>query len=71
MRTNIDIDDELMEKAKKVSGLKTKKDVVEEGLKKLIEEKSRPDLRELRGKFKFADDFDYRKLREGYPRDFD
>ena len=36
MRTNIDIDNDLMQKAKILTGLKTKKAVVEAGLKKLI-----------------------------------
>ena len=37
-RTNIDIDDELMAAAMKASGLKTKKAVVEEGLRGLAKE---------------------------------
>jgi Arc/MetJ family transcription regulator len=37
MRTNIDIDDELMTKALALSGLPTKKAVIEEALKMLIE----------------------------------
>lgn len=36
MRTNIEIDDELMNQALQVSGLKTKRAVVEEALKVLI-----------------------------------
>ena len=36
MRTNVVIDDELMEKAMNASGLKTKKDAIEAGLKLLI-----------------------------------
>ncbi len=37
MRTNIVIDDRLMEEALKASHLRTKKEVVEEGLKVLIQ----------------------------------
>ncbi len=37
MRTNIDIDDELMARAMRVTGLKTKKAVVEEGLRRLAQ----------------------------------
>jgi hypothetical protein len=40
MRTNVVIDDDLMESALKVSGLKTKKDAIEEGLKLLVQVKS-------------------------------
>ena len=36
MRTNVVIDDDLMESALKLSGLKTKKDAIEEGLKLLV-----------------------------------
>ncbi|MDZ7660450.1 MAG: type II toxin-antitoxin system VapB family antitoxin [Fodinibius sp.] len=35
------IDDDLMDEALKVSGLKTKKDAVEEGLKLLVQQKSK------------------------------
>ena len=37
MRINIVIDDDLMESALKVSGLKTKEDAIEEGLKLLVQ----------------------------------
>lgn len=36
MRTNVEIDDDLMAEAMKASGLKTKKAVVEEGLRHII-----------------------------------
>ena len=37
MRTNIEIDDQLMQKAMKLSNTKTKKETVEEALKALIQ----------------------------------
>ena len=49
MRTNIDIDDELMAEAMRRSGLKTKKAVVEEALRTLIDVKRELDIRDLRG----------------------
>lgn len=50
MRTNIDIDDELMERAMKATGLKTKRQVVEEGLRVLGKEgELREALKRLRG----------------------
>ena len=58
MRTNIEIDDELMEKALKKTGLKTKKAVVEEGLKKLIESKNQKELLKYFGKLKWEGDLD-------------
>jgi len=50
MRTNIDIDDELLEQAMKASGLKTKKAVVEYALEQFVREKrARKALEDLRG----------------------
>ena len=67
MRTNIVIDDELLAQAKVVSGLKTKKAVVELALKELVENKQRLDLRELLGKIELAEDYDYKSLRRRKP----
>ncbi|MEX0904962.1 MAG: type II toxin-antitoxin system VapB family antitoxin [Balneolaceae bacterium] len=50
MRTNIVIDDDLMDEALKVSRLKTKKDAVEEGLKLLVQRKKQENIKDLRGK---------------------
>ncbi|MDD2373452.1 MAG: type II toxin-antitoxin system VapB family antitoxin, partial [Syntrophomonadaceae bacterium] len=50
MRTNIVIDDTLMQKAMEVSGLKTKKEVVEKAIMEFVERRTRKDLKELRGK---------------------
>ena len=58
MRTNIVIDDELMSLALKTSGLKTKKEVVEEGLRTLIKLKSQSKLKSLRGKLRWEGDID-------------
>ncbi len=53
LRTNIVIDDELMEEALKLSGLETKKDAVELGLRTLVQLKRQEKLRKLRGKLKW------------------
>ena len=58
MRTNIVIDDDLMEKARKVSGHKTKKDTIEEALKLLIAQKEQGDIRKLRGRLNWEGDLD-------------
>jgi Arc/MetJ family transcription regulator len=50
MRTNIVIDDKLMDLAFKTTGLKTKKAVVEEGLKALIKIQQQKTLKSFRGK---------------------
>ncbi|MTI96979.1 MAG: type II toxin-antitoxin system VapB family antitoxin [Firmicutes bacterium] len=69
MRTNIVIDDELMEKAMKLSGLNTKKDVVREALTEYVNRRTRKDLSDLRGKIRFADNYDYKSLRKGRRND--
>jgi Arc/MetJ family transcription regulator len=56
MRTNIVIDDALMSNALKVTGLKTKKEAVEEGLKLLVRRNAQRELRKLRGKVSWDGD---------------
>lgn len=58
MRTNIVIDDGLMEEALKVSHLKTKKEVVEKGLKLLVQRKKQENIKNLRGKLHWKGDLD-------------
>jgi Arc/MetJ family transcription regulator len=58
MRTNIVIDDNLMTNALKATGLKTKRDVVEQGLKLIILRKNQQAIRELRGKIKWEENLD-------------
>ena len=58
MRTNVVIDDDLMESALKVSGLRTKKDVIEEGLKLLVQVKSQKEIKDFRGKLKWSGSLD-------------
>ncbi len=65
MRTNIVLDDKLVEKALKVSGLKTKKELIATALKEFVRNRSRLDIRQLKGKIKFRDGYDYKKLRQG------
>jgi Arc/MetJ family transcription regulator len=65
MRTNIVLDDELVKKALKLSKAKTKKDLVHEALEELIAARQKRDLRELRGKVRFREGYDYKALRRG------
>jgi Arc/MetJ family transcription regulator len=58
MRTNIVIDDQLMSEALKLTGLKTKKEAVELGLKTLIRLKKQEEIRQYRGKLKWEGDLD-------------
>ncbi len=58
MRTNIVIDDELMASALRATGLSTKKEAVEEGLKLLIRRSKQQEIRKLRGKLKWEGNLD-------------
>ncbi len=55
MRTNIVIDDSLMHDALKATGLKTKKEAVELGLKILIKLNQQESIKAFRGKLKWED----------------
>ena len=65
MRTNIVLDNSLVQQAFKFSSAKTKKGLIDEALREFIASRSRKDLLELKGKIKFQEDYDYKKLREG------
>ena len=58
MRTNIDIDDDLMTEALRRSGAPTKRAAVEEGLRLLIQTRRQAGLRRLRGKVRWEGDLD-------------
>jgi len=58
MRTNIDIDDDLMSKALKYSKGKTKKEIVNTALKEHVKYLMRLSLLSLRGKVKWVGDID-------------
>ena len=58
MRTNIVIDDKLMQEALEVSGLKTKREAVEAGLRALIRLNYQQRVRSYRGKLQWEGDLD-------------
>ena len=58
MRTNIVIDDDLMKAALLATGAKTKREVVELGLKLLLQLREQAKIRELRGTVKWEGDLD-------------
>lgn len=58
MRTNIVIDDALMTQAMSLSGLETKKAVVEEALKVFIQIQQQLLIRNFRGKLKWEGDLE-------------
>ena len=58
MRTNIEIDDKLMKDALRATGAKTKREVVEMGLRTLVQLRAQEKMRELRGKIAWEGDLD-------------
>ena len=58
MRTTIVIDDQLMAEALRLSGARTKKQAVEEGLRLLIRAKLQEKVRRLRGVVRWTGDLD-------------
>jgi len=62
MRTNIVIDDILMNKAKKVSGYKTKKETIEEALRLLVAQREQSEIRKVRGKLNWEGDLEEMRL---------
>ena len=65
MRTNIVLDDELLKKAFKYSKAKTKKELIHEALAEFITVRQKRDLRDLKGKISFTENYDYKKMRKG------
>jgi Arc/MetJ family transcription regulator len=63
MRTNIVLDEDLVSEAARLTGIKTKRELVREALRVLIEVKKRKNLSMLKGKIDFAPNYDYKALR--------
>jgi Arc/MetJ family transcription regulator len=66
MRTNIVLDDKLVKRAQKLTGIKTKREVVHEALRTLILLNEQGEIRSLRGKLKWEGDLnEQRQARRG------
>jgi Arc/MetJ family transcription regulator len=66
MRTNIEIDEDLIREAMRLTGITTKKELVDKAIRQLVSLKKQERLRELRGKLKWEGNLG--EMREG--RDF-
>ena len=58
MRTNIDLDDELIREAFELTGIRTKKELVHVALRELIRARTRLSLSALCGKVRFVEGYD-------------
>lgn len=65
MRTNIEIDDDLMAAALRATGLKTKRAAVEEGLRLLVKLRSQQQVDRLFGKLRWEGDLERSRLGRG------
>ena len=63
MRTNIVLDDQLVADAMKLSGVKTKREVVELALRRLVTSAKQKDILDLVGQDMIAPDYDVRAAR--------
>jgi Arc/MetJ family transcription regulator len=63
MRTNIVLDEELVNRARQLTGIKTKKQVIQEALRLLIQLREQEQVRSLRGKLNWEGDLD--EMRQG------
>jgi Arc/MetJ family transcription regulator len=69
MRTNIDIDDALMDEAIRISGEPTKRSVVERALRLLIDTHGQGSIRQMRGKVEWRGDLsESRRTRQAVAR---
>ena len=63
IRTNIELDPELVREAQQLGGVKTKRAVVHEALLEYVAHRKRLDLRELEGTDLLDPDYDHKALR--------
>lgn len=63
MRTNIVLDDQLVHEALQLTGLKTKRELILQALKEMVENRKRLNLRDLKGSGGLRADYDYKTLR--------
>ena len=64
VRTNIDLDDQLVEQAFAITGLRTKKELVNFALAELVKRNTKKDLLDLAGEIEFIDGFSTDTLRK-------
>jgi Arc/MetJ family transcription regulator len=64
MRTNVVLDDELLSQARRLTGVRTNREILRLALEELVRQRSKKDLAELAGRIRFRDDFDHKAARE-------
>ena len=65
MRTNIVLNDELVNEAFQYSqAISTKRELIEVALREYVNNRKRKNIRDLKGKIQFRDDYDYKEMRK-------
>ena len=62
MRTNIEIDDEIMREAQRLLGVKTKREAVDLALREVVARQRRRGILDLRGRVHWAGDLEQSRL---------
>lgn len=65
MATNLAIDDALLERARRIGKLRTKKETVTQALTEFIQRRKQRDILKVLGTIEFREDWDYKKDRRG------
>ena len=65
MRTNVVLDDQLVQEALALSHIKTKRELINQALQEFVDHRKRLDVRELKGIGGIRSDYDYKALRAG------
>jgi len=65
MRTNVVLNDELVDEAfRYVPTISTKRELIEIALREYVNTRKRKNIKELRGKIQFRDDYNYKAMRK-------
>jgi Arc/MetJ family transcription regulator len=64
VRTNIVLDEALIEEAMEITGARTKREVVHLALEELVRSRKKKNLTDLAGRIRFRKDFDHKAARK-------
>lgn len=64
MRTNIVLDDRLVQEAFRLTDARTKRELIQLALEELIRVRRKRNLADLAGKIQLRDDFDHKAMRD-------
>ena len=64
MRTNIVLDDDLVQEAFRLTSVRTKRELIHLALSELVRIRKKKNLAELAGRVHLRDDYDHKRLRE-------